>query len=478
MDEHDSVSVVEDLTIQPVPESQRDGKVKHLFSFWFTVQIIPLSVVTGILGPTIYHLDLPSTITALAIGNVIGAVFMALHSAQGPTLGVPQMIQARGQFGMYGSLLVIVVVILMYVGFFVSLMVLAQQTLVAVLPGLGTVAALGISTALTLVAVVFGYRFIHRLNRVLIWLSTIALVLALVYTTISAVRGEARAGGSFNWTGFLGMASVAGIWQLSYAPYVSDYSRYLPTRTSARAAFWYTYVGTVVGGFATMAVGALIIAGLGANASLATLSRILPGPLFVFVMLVFFLGSLDAGVINLYGPSLCVLTCIQTFNLKWSPRAWSRNITATVIAVVAFVISIGFSNDFLVEYANFINVLVYLLIPWSIVNLVDYYIVKKGHYDPESFSDPKSGYGAFNVPAVLSYVLGFVVQIPFMSTAIYEGPIAHAIGGIDTAWIVGTIATFFIYLGLVKAWSLRSSASASAPLLADVERPAAGADVL
>lgn len=135
MDEHDSVSVVEDLTIQPVPESQRDGKVKHLFSFWFTVQIIPLSVVTGILGPTIYHLDLASTITALVIGNVIGAVFMALHSAQGPTLGVPQMIQARGQFGMYGSLLVIVVVILMYVGFFVSLMVLAQQTLVAVLPG-------------------------------------------------------------------------------------------------------------------------------------------------------------------------------------------------------------------------------------------------------------------------------------------------------------------------------------------------------
>jgi NCS1 family nucleobase:cation symporter-1 len=459
MDEHDSVSVVEDLTIQPVPESQRDGKVKHLFSFWFTVQIIPLSVVTGILGPTIYHLDLGSTLLALVIGNVVGAVFMALHSAQGPTLGVPQMIQARGQFGMYGSLLVIVVVILMYVGFFVSLMVLAQQTLLAVFPSFDPVLALAVSTGLTLVAVVFGYRFIHRLNRVLIWLSTIALLLTLVYTIAAAVRGEAHSGsGSFTWTGFLGMASIAGIWQLSYAPYVSDYSRYLPTKTSTRAAFWYTYIGTVLGGIGTMSVGALIIAGLGDNASLASLSRILPGPLFVFVMLMFFLGSLDAGVINLYGPALCVLTCIQTFNLKWSPRAWSRNITATVIATVAFLISIGFSNDFLVEYSNFINLLVYLLIPWSIVNLVDYYIVKKGHYDPESFSDPNSGYGAFNVPAVLSYFLGFVVQIPFMSTAIYEGPMAKLIGGVDTAWIVGTIATFFIYLGLVKIWATRSSA--------------------
>jgi len=134
------------------------------------------------------------------------------------------------------------------------------------------------------------------------------------------------------------------------------------------------------------------------------------------------------------------------------------------------VISIGFSNDFLVEYSNFINLLVYLLIPWSIVNLVDYYIVKKGHYDPESFSDPNSGYGAFNVPAVLSYVLGFVIQIPFMSTAIYEGPIAQVIGGVDTAWIVGTIATFFIYLGLVKIWAVRSSAR----LLATAGRTSVG----
>ena len=105
---HDSGSRVETLTIQPVPESQRTGLVRHLFSFWFTVQIIPLAVVTGLLGPTIYKLDVKSTIFAVVVGSAIGAVFMALHSVQGSGLGVPQMIQARAQFGMYGSLLVIV----------------------------------------------------------------------------------------------------------------------------------------------------------------------------------------------------------------------------------------------------------------------------------------------------------------------------------------------------------------------------------
>ena len=121
-----------------------------------------------------------------------------------------------------------------------------------------------------------------------------------------------------------------------------------------------------------------------------------------------------------------------------------------------FFASIAISDDFLAGYSNFIAILTYLLIPWSIVNLVDYYIVRKGHYDPASFSDPKSGYGAFNVPAVLSYFLGFLVQIPFMSTAFYQGAVASRTGGIDTAWIVGTIATFFIYLGLIKLWGTRA----------------------
>lgn len=455
---HDSASRVEYLTIQPVPESQRTGKVRHLFSFWFTVQIIPLAVVTGLLGPTIYKLDVTSTIIAIVLGSVVGAVFMALHSVQGSGLGVPQMIQARAQFGMYGSLLVIVVVILAYVGWIVSLMILAQQTLVAVFPSLNAGVALAVSTALTLVTVVVGYQLILRLNRVMVWLSGLALVLTLGYTAVAAAHGgigDGGGGGAFNWTGFLGMASVAGIWQLSYAPYVSDYSRYLPSSTTPRSAFWYTYFGTLLGAAGAMIVGALLVAALGADAQLTSLSHIMPGPLFVFVMLVFFFGAIDAGVINMYGSSLCTLTCIQAFKLKWSPKSSARNITATAIAVVVFVAAVGFSDDFLVQYSNFISILIYLLIPWSIVNLIDYYVVKKGHYDPASFSDPKSGYGAFNVPAVLSYFLGFVVQIPFMSTAFYQGAIAGKIGGIDTAWIVGTIATFFIYLGLIKMWRVR-----------------------
>ncbi|TNM48292.1 NCS1 family transporter [Nocardioides albidus] len=446
-------TLVEGLTIQPVPESQRTGKVQHLFSFWFTVQIIPLAVVTGLLGPTIFGLDVGSTVLAIVVGSVVGAVFMALHSAQGSKLGVPQMIQARAQFGMYGSVPITVIVVLIYVGWIVSLMVLAQQTLSAVWTGLGATPGLLLSTALTLTAVVVGYQLILRFNRIMVWLSGLALVLTLVYTGIEAADGGTgltASGGSFTWAGFLGMASVVGVWQLSYAPYVSDYSRYLPSSTSTRAAFWYTYAGTVLGVIGAMTVGAFLVAGLGADGVLADLDNIMPRAVFVFVMLAFFLGAIDAGVINMYGSALCVLTCIQTFRLGWAPRASARHATAVVLAIAVFVASTTVSDDFMADYTNFILVLAYLLVPWSIINLVDYYLVHRGHYDPESFSDPNSGYGAFNVPALLSYVLGCLVQIPFMSTTLYVGAIAKQTGAVDTSWVVGSIATAFIYLALLR----------------------------
>lgn len=453
-------SLVEVLTIQPVPEAQRTGNVRHLFSFWFTVQIIPLAVVTGLLGPTVFGLDVVSTVLAVVIGSVVGAVFMALHSAQGSKLGVPQMIQARAQFGMYGSVPITVIVVLIYVGWIVSLMVLAQQTLSAVWTGLGTTPGLLLSTGLTLFIVVVGYQAILRLNRVMVGLSGLALVLTLVYTGIQAAGDDAiSTGGSFTWAGFLGMASVVGVWQLSYAPYVSDYSRYLPSSTTTRSAFWFTYAGTVLGVIGAMSLGAFLVAGLGADGGLAGMDGFMPHGVFVFVMLVFFVGSIDAGVINMYGSALCVLTTIQTFKLSWAPRASARHLVAGVLGLVVFIASTTVTDDFMADYTNFILVLAYLLVPWSIINLVDYYLVHKGDYDVDSFSDPKSGYGAFNVPALVSYVLGCLVQIPFMSTTLYVGAIAKQTGAVDTSWIVGSIATAFIYLGLLRLSRQQSAAT-------------------
>ncbi|AGT95440.1 purine-cytosine permease family protein [Rhodococcus qingshengii] len=456
-------SLIEDLTIQPVPEERRTGTARHLFSVWFGVQIMPLTLVMGVLGPTVYGLDIASTIAAIVLGNLIGAVFMALHSVQGSKLGVPQMIQARGQFGMYGSLLVLVVVILMYLGFLASIIVLARDTLVALVPALNPSLALVLTTGLTLVAVIFGYEFIHRLNRALLVLFGIAVILIAVFTFQAAGGGPATsADTSFSVIGFLGMTSIAATWQIAYAPYVSDYSRYLPAATPSREAFWYTYLGAVVGAIPVMTLGALLVTAAGGDGSVAQLLDIMPGPIGVFVLVMLFLGAIDAAVINLYGPSLCTLTLMQTFRTGWKPGAFARNLVATCTAVIAFMVALLFADNFLVNYSNFIHFLMCLLIPWSIVNLVDYYMIAKGQYDIAAFSDVNAGYGAFNIPALATYILGFVIQMPFMSGDFFTGPVAAAMNGVDVSWLVGSVASFFLYLALVRLSAKRTPALAAA----------------
>lgn len=52
----------------------------------------------------------------------------------------------------------------------------------------------------------------------------------------------------------------------------------------------------------------------------------------------------------------------------------------------------GYQN-FVANLSNFLNVLLYVFIPWSAINLTDFYLVKHGDYDVPSFFTPAGRYG-------------------------------------------------------------------------------------
>ena len=55
---------------------------------------------------------------------------------------------------------------------------------------------------------------------------------------------------------FLAGVALLVIDMLSFGPFVSDYTRYLPARTSGRRLFWAIYAGNVVATVGSCAVGA------------------------------------------------------------------------------------------------------------------------------------------------------------------------------------------------------------------------------
>ncbi|WP_241825920.1 purine-cytosine permease family protein [Izhakiella australiensis] len=233
-----SVSTVELSTIQPIPLSERHGKPRDLFTIWFGSNIMLLTVITGSLAVSVFHLSFVWATVGVLIGNLAGGLFMALHSAQGPQLGVPQMVQTRGQFGSYGSVLVVALVVIMYIGFFASNLVLGGQSLHAIYQPVSTDAGIIAVALLSLIACAFGYNLIHAYTKIMSWVSGVVLAVAFGWIIFRhGLPADFLGRNGFNISGFLGAISIAALWQLAYAPYVSDYSRYMPKDCSAAKFF-------------------------------------------------------------------------------------------------------------------------------------------------------------------------------------------------------------------------------------------------
>jgi NCS1 family nucleobase:cation symporter-1 len=412
------------------------------------------------LAVTVFALPFGWAVVALAVGNLVGAVFMALHAAQGPTLGVPQMIQTRGQFGSLGSLLVVGIVIVMYVGFLSSNLVLGGQALASLVSGGSDVPGIALVGVLSVVAAIYGYDLIHAYTRWMTYVSGVVLLVTVGWIVgVHGLPADFLRRNAFNWTGILGAISAAALWQIAYAPYVSDYSRYMPAATGARPAFWASYWGSTLGSFLPMSLGAMVGIAAPKGNLVAGLAALTTG-IAPLVLIVFSVGVAAANAMNLYCGALSAMTFGQTLLPRWVPGPRARTIMALSLFVLSLLGAVLGKAAFLANYEHFILLLLYVLVPWTAINLVDYYLLQHGNYDVPSFFRQDGGiYGRVNVAAVTCYALGIVVQLPFIDSPLYTGPVARALGGADLSWIVGLAVTSPAYF-----WMAGRSAGRAAVL--------------
>jgi NCS1 family nucleobase:cation symporter-1 len=177
------------------------------------------------------------------------------------------------------------------------------------------------------------------------------------------------------------------------------------------------------------------------------------------VLIVFSVGIAAANAMNLYCGALSTLTFGQTLFPRWSPALRARTITVVVLFGLSLAAALLGKNSFLDNYTDFILLLLYVLVPWTAINLVDYYLLRHGHYDVASFFRQDGGiYGRVNAVAVQCYLIGIVVQLPLVATPLYTGPLARAMGGIDLSWIVGLAVTGPGYYWLARRSQSRRDA--------------------
>ncbi|MGP6421028.1 purine-cytosine permease family protein [Pseudomonas putida] len=438
--------LIENHTVDYVPLAERHGKARDLFTLWFSTNIAPLPIVTGAMVVQVFHLDLLWGLLAIALGHLIGGVVIALASAQGPRMGIPQMVQSRGQFGRYGALLIVFFAALIYIGFFISNIVLAGKSIVGIAPSVPAPLSILIGALAATAIGVIGYNFIHTLNRIGTWVMGSALLAGFIYIFAHDFPADFLTRGSFNLSGWLATVSLGIIWQISFSPYVSDYSRYLPADIGIAKPFWATYLGATLGTILSFSFGAVAVLATPEGTEAMAAVRQSTGWLGPILMVLFLLNIISHNALNLYGAVLSIITSIQTFADQWTPSIKVRVVLSIVVLAGCCVVALGASADFISQFIGLILALLLVLVPWASINLIDFYLIKRGSYDISSIFRADGGiYGRFNPHAIIAYFIGIIVQLPFANTSLYVGPYANLVDGADLSWLFGLVVTVPLY---------------------------------
>jgi nucleobase:cation symporter-1, NCS1 family len=440
------IAGVEVRSIDYVPLAERHGKVWSQGPLWFmsNAQIATLAVGTfSVVGGG----NLIWSLLAIIAGALMGTFFMAFHSAQGPQLGLPQMIQSRPQFGYIGALLVWAFAYLQYAGFNIFNTILSGDALHTTVHGSSNLWIV-VATVVAAVIALVGYDLIHRVER---WLTFAFLVifgaLTITIITLSYPAGSFDLSG-FKWTPFLVQFGAVAGYQISWAIYVSDYSRYLPPDVTVRKTFLWTYWGSALGAIWLMCLGAALATWAGSNLdTIASLKD--SGDVFFSgfgsIALVFStLGLISVTALNMYGGSLTLISAIDSFR-QVRPTSTVRIATIVFTAALSLVPALLMGQNFLTNFEDFLLLVLYLFVPWTAVNLVDYYVVRRGHYAIGEIFNPHGMYGRWGWRGILAYLLGFAAMLPFLSTSRYTGFVANDLNGGDISMFIGLPVAGILY---------------------------------
>lgn len=462
-------SVVEVHSIDYIPQSERHGKVTDQFTLWFLGNANMATLAVGLIAMGL-GLPLIWVLVAIILGEIFGTFFMAFHSVQGPRMGIPQLLQSRPQFGYFGALIPQLIGLFLYVGFNVFNTIIAGTAL-SFVSGLSLQVSILIMAGAALVLTIGGYDWIHFVQRWGTWLFLIAFGIFTVGVLLTGNPAPEQVSGEFAWTPFLVVIVIVASYQVSQAPYVSDYSRYLPRSSTVRSTFLWSYFGSTAGSFWMIALGAFLLASYPESASIDAVAA---GGDAIFngfgtiVLAVALVGLVSVIALNLYSGSLAMLAAVDTVT-PIRASVTTRALAIGVILVLGTAGSLLLPEAFLGSYNVFLVVLLYSLVPWTAINLVDFFFVRRGDYAILEIFKKDGIYGIWNWRGLVSYVVGIAVMVPFFAIfngadEVFVGPVARAMEGADISLFVGLPVSAAIYWFLCRDIDLREERR-----LADVE---------
>lgn len=429
----DRIFQVEPIGIEKVQKAEKHGNPFQLFTLWLGANLTIADFALGFL-PVHLGLSWSSLLPSIVFGNVIGAIMVALTAAMGPRFGFPQLIIGRLSFGKVGGYLPAFLNWISTIGWFTVNNILGTFGLRILFPQLSFVVGSILLIAVQGILAVYGHNLIHAFERVM---SIILGVLFFIATFMIAgshgmVIQHYHGGTPHPIANSIIVLSAVFSYLASWAPYASDYSRYLPEETSKGKVIGWAFLGSMISSTWLEILGAMvaIVAGTHGENAISSLAYVM-GSWSIPMVIAVILGGIASNSLNLYSNALSA----GALNLHIS-----RTMLTIAAMVVGLILSLSGVGRFESFYEDFLLLLGYWVTPWIAIMLIDFFIFRRNSGKEINDITPGIGKGTW------AFLIGILVSIPFFSSTLYTGPIANQLNGADISFYVGFLVAGIIYL--------------------------------
>ena len=412
--------------------------------FWshFCTNCAPVTWVLGALVIGI-GLDFRTGLLALVIGNILGALPVGLNSLLGPRTGLTQIEISRFSFGRFGTRLPATVNWVTAVGWdavnnvpsVLALVALAAYVHLTLPFWIG----LSVLVAIQLTASIYGHHVVQVLAKYVCYVLIVVFAITGVVAILKGGSFVAARGPITPAMFVLAVSMVAGF-DIGFAPYSSDYTRYLPRDTKPATIFALSFGGLVLSSFLLELCGLLTASRLHDLSPAGVIDGIaaMTGP-FGPVALVAI--AVSAVAINSINDNTAAYSLIST-----GVRI-PRHVSAVVTSLCGFALAVAGAGKFAELFSNYLVLLLYWIAPWAGIVLTDWLLFRGRR--------PARPWGAG--AAIFAVVTPLTIAL-FSATEIYTGPVAKLLGGTDIGFFVG----FFAASGAYVLFERRRSAAPAA----------------
>lgn len=441
--------------LEPVPDSERTGRVRTLFATWAGANLTVLLLTMGA-GLIVFNgLNFWQVLTVAIVATVIGFGLVGLVSVAGREGGAPGMALSRAVFGQRGNLLPGALIWIARWGWETVNAVTGTYALLAVLNLLFSLTSGSTLVMATLVSFV-GSSFLvsglgmRAVRACCIWsmylfacFSVLVLIHLIGRTDWHDVL-DRPAGSTAMVISGIGTLVGGGI---SWVPAGPDFARYLPRSASGPAVVGATVSGAGIVCLPLVLMGAVMAVatpGLAVTHDpVSFIGALLPAWLAVPYLLMAVIGMVLINAMSLYSGGFTA----QTLGFR-IPRAWAVAVNAGIsllLGALLMMTAAGFTNSFV----SFLTLLAVTFSAWIGVFGMDQ--LRGRGYDPAALLDttPSGAYwytGGFAVAAVTAWTAGLVVGLLFTGVQWFSGPFADSwIGRHGLGWAATIVVSAALY---------------------------------